>query len=80
MTKTNYFQLVKERRKAVEEKKTSNDESGYEEQHDEYFGYVKKHDIFVDHLIKSDAVKFTDENIRDHSLTILSAVSNQVNF
>lgn len=73
------FQLVKNRRKVINEKRTTNDESGYEEQHDEEPSYTKKHNIFVDHLIKSDQVKFTDDNIRDHSLTILSAVSNQKN-
>lgn len=70
---------MRRRHAVIDQTSTENNNSEYptskiEDDHNETY-YIKKHDIFVDHLIKSEVIKFTDEDIRDHSLTILSAVS-----
>uniref|UniRef100_A0A336LN05 CSON006010 protein n=1 Tax=Culicoides sonorensis TaxID=179676 RepID=A0A336LN05_CULSO len=73
-------ELVKKRRQELVESNnnyvTDGNGSGYDDEIQDNTFTNKKSEIFVDHLIKSrgvDDVKFTDNQIRDHVLTILSA-------
>lgn len=47
-------------------------------------GYKKKVDIFVDHLIKAESTEggpvFSDEQIRDHALSVLAAVRQTLDY
>ncbi|XP_063708073.1 cytochrome P450 4c21-like isoform X2 [Culicoides brevitarsis] len=67
-------ELVKKRRQELMENNNNGSESGFEE---ENCDLSKKSEIFVDHLLKSkdanNVETFTDNQIRDHVLTILSA-------
>lgn len=64
--------LIKERRQFYQNLNAEQKNQTQEASND----FAKEPKIFVDHLIESKVTKFTDKEIRDHVLTILSAVGN----